>query len=175
MGGRVTSLKTTQDLRNFSITQRLARWVWITFVLTFIVARASALLTAMGRLPEFHVQIGRTHVHHLNFGILLLAVVGGYLLSMRPLGRGLRIAAMAYGVGLALTFDEFGMWLHLDDFYWQRASFDAIVVIGALLGLVVTAPVLRRFRLRHWATLTGIALAATLFGLLVLKPLWSAG
>ena len=39
-----------------------------------------------------------------------------------------------YGVGLALTFDEFGLWFHLGGSYWQRASFDAVVVIGGPAG-----------------------------------------
>ena len=46
---------------------------------------------------------------------------------------------MVYAIGLALTFDEFGMWLHLGGSYWQRASFDAITVVGTLLGLAATA------------------------------------
>jgi hypothetical protein len=36
---------------------------------------------------------------------------------------------------MALTFDEFGMWLHLGGSYWQRASFDAVIV---LLGVFWT-------------------------------------
>jgi hypothetical protein len=34
---------------------------------------------------------------------------------------------------MALTFDEFGMWLHLGGSYWQRASIDASIVVAALL------------------------------------------
>ena len=30
---------------------------------------------------------------------------------------------------MGLTFDEFGMWLHLGGGYWQRASYDAVIVI----------------------------------------------
>ncbi|MGH9390716.1 MAG: hypothetical protein ACRD1Z_13955, partial [Vicinamibacteria bacterium] len=74
-----------------------------------------------------------------------------------------------------LTFDEFGMWLHLEDHYWQRASFDAVVVIASLLALVVAAPTLRRFRRRHWATVAGMAVAVALFGVLVIKPLFNSG
>jgi hypothetical protein len=86
--------------------------------------------------------------------------VGGYFLFARPTERGRRLAATAYGVGLALTFDEFGMWLYLNDVYWQRASFDAIMVITALLALLALAPRWRSLRPRHWAT--GVALAVVL-------------
>ena len=167
--------RTTKGLRKLSLTQSLARSVWITFVLTFIAARAIVLLTTADFLPELHLQLGTTHVHHLNFGIFILAASGAYLLFVRPVDRALRGAAVVYAVGLALTFDEFGMWLNLEDIYWQRASFDAVVIISGLLGLIVAAPALRRFRPREWATVAGLALAVVLFGLLVLKPLWRTG
>lgn len=167
--------KTTHELRRISLTHHLARHVWAAFLLTFIVARAFVILMALGWLPNFHVQLGATHVHHLNFGILILALIGAYLLFVRPTGRLLRAAAALYGIGLALTFDEFGMWLRLEDVYWQRASFDAMAVIGGLLGLLAAAPTLKRLRPRHWAVALGLAAALVVFGLLVLLPLWSAG
>jgi len=163
------------ELRTRSLTQHLARRVLTAFVLTFVFARATVVVTAMGWTPNFHLQIGSTHVHHLNIGIFLLSAVGAYLIFVRPEGRALREAALVYGIGLALTFDEFGMWLHLEDHYWQRASFDAIVLIAGLLGLVIVAPTLRRFRRRHWATAAGMAVAVLLFGVLVVKPLFKAG
>ena len=43
------------------------------------------------------------------------------------------------GVAMGLTFDEFGMWLHLGGSYWQRASVDAVIVVTALFGLVAFA------------------------------------
>ena len=48
-------------------------------------------------------------------------------------------------IGLGLTFDEFGMWLHLGGLYWQRASFDAVTVISAMLALVAYGSTIR-----HW-------------------------
>lgn len=166
---------TTHELRNISIVQHLARRVWATFVVTFVVSRAIVLVTNTAWFPKLHVQLGDTHIHHLNFGIGLLTIAGGYLLFVRPTGRDLGYAAYVYAIGLGLTFDEFGMWFHLDDVYWQRASFDAVVLIASLLGLLIVAPSLRRFRPRHWATAIGLILAVVLFGALVLRPLWGAG
>ncbi len=110
------------------------------------------------------LHLGGTHVHHLNYGIFLLSVVGGYLLLARPKAKGLWWACNLYGIGLALTFDEFGMWLHLGGSYWQRASFDAVVVLGAFLGLIVLAPHLSRFRPHHWFTAGALVLAMLIFG-----------
>ena len=88
-----------------------------------------------------------------------------------PAARALRWAAVLYGIGLALTFDEFGLWVHLGGSYWQRASFDAVVVIAALLGLVAVAPALPRFRPHHWATAAMLAGAVTVFGYLLVDSL----
>jgi len=81
--------------------------------------------------------VGDTHVHHLNYGIFLLSLAG--FLSLTAYGQGKRwITAVIYGVGLGLTFDEFGMWLKLDDDYYNRLSYDAVVAISALFLLLIT-------------------------------------
>src|SRR5947207_2732651 len=116
----------------------LARKVWAAFAFTFVLSRILVFLIMSGRMPDIHSHFRVTHLHHLNYGIVLLAGVGAVLLFNRPTGRWLAGTAILYGVGLALTFDEFGMWLHLNTDYWQRASFDAVVAIGSLLGLLAT-------------------------------------
>jgi len=47
---------------------------------------------------------------------------------------------VTYGIGLGLTFDEFGLWLHLGGDYWQRASYDAVIVLATVLALASFAP-----------------------------------
>lgn len=145
----------------------VARAILVAFILTFIAARVTVFLIVSRRLPDIYLHLGGTHVHHLNYGIFLLSGVGAYLLLMRPDGGRLFAAAIVYGVGLGLTFDEFGMWVHLGGSYWQRASFDAIVVVGGLLGLITVAPYLRRFRPHHWFTALAVALATVLFGVML--------
>jgi len=72
---------------------------------------------------------------------------------------------------MGLTFDEFGMWLHLGGSYWQRASVDAVIVVAALFGLVAFARSLKRFEARHfWASIILLAVL-TGFGIV----LYSAG
>ena len=49
-----------------------------------------------------------------------------------------RIMALLYGVGAALTLDEFALWLNLKDVYWDhegRRSIDAVVLFGALVSM----------------------------------------
>ncbi|MGD0088925.1 MAG: hypothetical protein ABSE73_03315 [Planctomycetota bacterium] len=133
--------------------RRLARNVLFAFVVTFILARTIVILIMTRRIHSLYLHMGstHTHIHHLNYGIFLLSIVGAFLLFRQPEGKALRLTALAYGVGLALTFDEFGMWVHLGGPYWQRASFDAVIVIIALLGLYLAAPALKAFRRLNWA------------------------
>jgi hypothetical protein len=150
------------------VRQVVARIILVAFVTTFMAARVLVLLIVSRRIPDLFLHVGGTHIHHLNYGIFLLSGVGAYLLLLRPEGRRLLVAATVYGVGLALTFDEFGMWVHLGGSYWQRASFDAVVVVGALLALIVVAPGWRRFRPQHWFTAVALALATLIFGMMLL-------
>jgi hypothetical protein len=133
-----------------SNTRPLARLVLLSLMLTFIAARLVSILIMLHRMPDIYLHVRDTHVHHLNYGIFLLAGVGAYLL-FHP-GPTAPPAAVAYGIGLGLTFDEFGMWLHLNGDYWQRASFDAIIVLAAVLGLAGFTPPLTRWRPRQFAT-----------------------
>jgi len=132
-----------------SNTRPLARLVLLSLLLTFIAARLISVLMTLHRMPDIHLHVSDTHIHHLNYGIFLLAGVGAYLLfNPAPLAPA---AAAVYGIGLGLTFDEFGMWLHLNGDYWQRASFDAVIVLAAALGLAGFAPPPARWRPKQFA------------------------
>src|SRR6202012_4558172 len=105
-----------------------------------------------------------THVHHLNYGIFLLAAVGGYSVFRRPTGRKAEITALLYGVAMGLTFDEFGMWLHLGGSYWQRASVDGVIVVSAFFALIAFASTLRRFEAQHFWLFLVLLVALAGFG-----------
>ena len=133
---------------------RIARVMLMSFVLTFIVARLVVLLMMSRQLPGFFLQLGETHVHHLSYGIILLAAVAGYSVLVRPHGRVRTVVAALYGIGLALTFDEFGMWINLGGSYWQQASIAAVFAVGLCLSVLSFSPTLRRLRAYHWAAAT---------------------
>lgn len=154
--------------------RRLARLLLAVFLLTFLLARIIVLLIMTRRLPDLFLYVGGTHVHHLNYGIFVLAASGAWLLFARPSGRAHTIVAIAYAVGLALTFDEFGMWLHLGGSYWQRASFDAVIVVAALLALLAFLPPSRSLRPRHAVMAGVLLLALAAFGRLVSETLDTA-
>jgi hypothetical protein len=174
--GSVTShpSRLTDAAGNPHSASRLARRVLTAFLFTFLAARILVFLIMSRRMPDLYLHLGGTHVHHLNYGIFLLSGVGAYLLFRAPTGADLSAAALAYGVGLALTFDEFGMWVHLGGSYWQRASFDAVVVIAGLLGLLASAPALRHFTPRKWATVALLAILLCAFGALLAESFQDA-
>jgi hypothetical protein len=128
---------------------KLARLALFGFILTFILARAFVFLIMAREMPNMYFFMQGTHVHHLNYGIFLLAVVGGYGVFRRPVGRSAEITALLYGIAMALTFDEFGMWLHLGGSYWQRASVDAVIVVAAIMALCAYMRSIEHYEARH--------------------------
>src|SRR5262249_25854186 len=119
-------------------------WMFLAILLTFLITRTVTRLIRSGRgggAGLGNVKIAGTHVHHQVFGILIIIGTGIVLVSATPQGAALDAAAAVFGVGVALTVDEFALWLHLEDVYWTsegRKSVDAIfcvlVVTGALIG-----------------------------------------
>src|SRR5260221_9601268 len=140
-------------------SDRLARRALFGFVLTFILSRVLVFLIMSRRIPNLFLFLSGTHVHHLNYGIFLLSITAGYALFARPDGRAAEHTALAYGFSMALTFDEFGMWLHLGGSYWQRASVDAVIVVAAIIGLIAYAPSIERLEKQHFRAFIAVLVA----------------
>jgi hypothetical protein len=127
----------------------------IGFFITFLAVRLLVASITHHVGPFGYVQMGGLHIHHLVWGILLLLVSGyGELTEVadddKPLAILLsRLLALTYGIGAALTLDEFAIWLNLDAAaYWSkqgRESIDAVILFGALLAMGTWgAPLFRR-------------------------------
>ncbi|MCB0876973.1 MAG: hypothetical protein R2718_05030 [Solirubrobacterales bacterium] len=83
------------------------------------------------------IEAGDTHIHHLVWGICLLLAAGLLAVAVQA---PLEVTAIVFGVGAALTLDEFALWLHLDDVYWSeqgRQSIDAVIVFAIVSGFMV--------------------------------------
>jgi hypothetical protein len=89
-------------------------------------------------------------------------------------GRAATAVAVIYAIGLALTFDEFGMWVHLGGSYWQRASFDAVTVVAGILASIAFLPPPRQLKPKHAVTAVVVLIAAVIFTRLLLETLQSA-
>jgi len=125
----------------------------VSFFLTFLGARLLVLAILHNIGPFGWVTIGGRHIHHLVWGILILLVVGYAWLAEAGCGSSptsifwSRLISIMYGVGAALTLDEFALWLNLRNVYASpegRESIDAVLLFGGLLLIGVWgAPFLR--------------------------------
>ena len=115
----------------------------LAFFVTFGVIR---LITSMIRanVGPFHnvTTSGGLHIHHLVWGILLLLVVAYVWLLEVGVGSSwiASLTAILFGIGAALTLDEFALFLNLKDVYWEqqgRESIDAVLIFGAVLSIGV--------------------------------------
>jgi hypothetical protein len=118
------------------------------FVGTFALTRLVVRMIRSGIGPFGNVKVGSVHVHHLVPGIVLMLVTGPVQFVVAPHGTARTVLACIFAAGAALTLDEFALWLHLTDVYWEeqgRKSVDAVVVVSGLgtLGLVVSNPFAR--------------------------------
>jgi hypothetical protein len=132
--------------------------VFISFLVTFIIARSYVYITSNDILElKFlidNIYIFGIHVHHLNFGIFILVIVGyAALYDLRPVVH--RQLAIFYGIGLALTFDEFALWLKLEDDYYSRISYDAIIIISVILLNIIYFPDFWKSRGKQIKTIVG--------------------
>ncbi|HET7420443.1 MAG TPA: hypothetical protein VFL27_08680 [Candidatus Dormibacteraeota bacterium] len=112
----------------------------VSFLLTFAIVRTITHLIRAGVGP-FHnmTTSGGLHIHHLVWGIALLLAVGYVWLLEVGVGSNwvASLTALAFGVGAALTLDEFALFLNLQDVYWQaqgRESIDAVVIFAGALS-----------------------------------------
>lgn len=115
----------------------------VSFFLTFAGVRG-VVYAITHQIPPFHfVSMGGRHIHHLVFGIAILLLVGYAWLAEIGVGAGAssllasRLLSILYGVGAALTLDEFALWLNLRNVYWSpegRTSIDMVILFGSLLA-----------------------------------------
>ena len=114
--------------------------VLVAFALSFGFIRTSAhMIKAQVSWWPGNVETkGGTHVHHLVWGILLLLSMGYLGITVDAGSPWMEFIAIAFGIGMGLTLDEFALWLNLEDVYWTekgRQSIDAVIVASCLLAI----------------------------------------
>jgi len=112
----------------------------LAFLVTFLITRSITWSIKHGKGPFGDMSVGGTHIHHLVPGIFLLLISGviGIAIDWQPSGVAGLIVPTLFGIGAALTLDEFALWLTLKDVYWSkegRRSVDAVIVLGAVLAI----------------------------------------
>ncbi|MCB0870250.1 MAG: hypothetical protein KDB52_05405 [Solirubrobacterales bacterium] len=117
--------------------------VLVGFLLSFAFIRMSTRLMRSPKVPWWPGSIvseGGLHVHHHVFGIVLMMIAGSVAFALDGDSAWFNLSALAFGIGIGLTIDEFALWLHLEDVYWSeegRRSIDATVLTALVLALVM--------------------------------------
>ncbi len=124
---------------HLSLQRQVAFRALVSFLVMFGFLRLLTYIIHYQLLP-IHNIVTRNglHIHHLFWGILLLMTVGFMALATRDPGWHLNVA-IVYGIALALTLDEFALWLNLADVYWSRQgreSIRAAFAAAAILALI---------------------------------------
>src|SRR5437773_12516582 len=113
----------------------------VAFVLTVAAARIFSLV-----LPRVHWEpVVGMHIHHYVYGIFILAVAG-YLALIFKSDRATAWIALLYGLGVGLTFDEFGMWLNPPFQRGVRWSTNGLTIVIVALVMAALPPVIGRPR-----------------------------
>jgi hypothetical protein len=110
--------------------------ILLSFLISFGFIRAVTNLQRLGVIPN---QNGLLHIHHLVPGIFLILVSGYAGISFWATDRIRHFMAILFGIGAALTIDEFALWLFLRDVYWEkqgRVSLDAIIYVLIILSIL---------------------------------------
>jgi hypothetical protein len=107
------------------------------FTLTFGFVRTTTwVMRRRGEFGPFRsVRAGDRHIHHFVPGIMLALVSGGISVLSRDeeLDQWL---AIPFGIGAALTLDEFALLLELDDVYWTEEGILSVqVALGTMAAL----------------------------------------
>ena len=118
-----------EHFRNLTLGRRVAVRTLVAFIAMFAVLRAITAIIHFELFPHgpFRNLVTQSglHIHHLFWGILLLMVTGFAALATRDPKWHLRIA-IVFGLALALTLDEFALWLRLADVYWNAEGIESL-------------------------------------------------
>ena len=132
MVGRISSIIYLRLKNSKRLSQIL---VLVSFLITFLIARIAA---DNNMRLIVNTQDGPLHIHHLVTGIILLLLSGYIGIAFYSRFKLRNFMAVLFGIGAALTIDEFALWLYLDDVYWEkegRYSIDAIIIVALILTI----------------------------------------
>jgi hypothetical protein len=173
----ITTASFISDLWNDQLVEHGRQYHFLVlagFLGSFGFIRMSTRLMRSPRVPWWPgsvVSEGGLHVHHHVFGIVTMMVAGVVSFALSDVGFWYDLCAVAFGVGMGLTIDEFALWLHLEDVYWAkegRSSVDAALIAAAAMGMILLGAAPYEIQASSFVDVVGtVALVALLGGLVV--------
>ena len=121
-----------------------ARWALAAFLVTALVTRTiTTTLRLRGAGTEGGLMIDGLHIHHMVFGLIILAVLTFMMLLHAgeggPWGNRTWVPIL-FGVGWALVLDESALIISLADVYWEQLGDLSYWIMGAFaLALLIAA------------------------------------
>ena len=126
-------------IKRLDDSKRLSQFlILISFLFTFAIVRTITHLQKLNILPNQKSDI--LHIHHLVPGIILLILSGYIGISFWSVHKLRALMAVLFGIGAALTIDEFALWFYLRDVYWAkqgRDSVDAVIFVLLIIGIML--------------------------------------
>jgi hypothetical protein len=135
--GNVLSYERTMKM----FVKRPALFGAVAFLLTVGIARLLSYLWP----PLFHVRLSGVHIHHYVFGIFILTIAGFLALVFKGPRATLGIALL-YGLGVGLTYDEFGFWINPPFVRGVRWDNGGLLIVGIAFVIVAVVTALVRGR-----------------------------
>jgi hypothetical protein len=105
--------------------------------MSFSIIRVVTNLQRLQIIPDQNAEV--LHIHHMVPGIILILISGYIAISFWEHSRIRLSMAIMFGMGAALTIDEFALWLFLKDVYWTeqgRQSIDAVIFTSTLFTIL---------------------------------------
>jgi hypothetical protein len=71
------NIQVKENIQDHRFSTILARRALVASLFTFMAARIIVFMIMSRRLPDLYLHLEGTHIHHLNYGIFMLVIVGG--------------------------------------------------------------------------------------------------
>jgi hypothetical protein len=117
----------------------------LAFAASFGAARLSTrIIRSHGTFGPFrNMSAGGRHIHHFVPGIVLALLAGGASIVSHDEGLD-RWLALPFGLGAALTLDEFALLLEFEDVYWTDRGVVSVQVALTAMALLTSGALARR-------------------------------
>lgn len=102
--------------------------VLISFLVWFSVSRLFVYI-----FPQTQIMVDGIHVHHFAFGVIALSALAFIFLAYPMSHRARLRLTIPLGVALAFAYDEYAIWFTFGGSYYDRHSYDAVLVIVLIL------------------------------------------